>query len=70
MIPFLKSFIVRSDRNTHACGYPQVKSNTNMGHVGKWISTGIINGYFYLFYGYGHGFDDARVPGYPYPIIN
>ena len=35
----------RGGKNTHAHGYPRVKSVTGMERVAKWVSTGIINGY-------------------------
>jgi len=55
---------LRGGKNTHAHGYPQVKSVTDTGRVAKRVID------YPLIYGYGHGFDCNYTYGYPSPVIN
>ena len=41
---------VRGGKNTHAHGYPSIKSITGTGRVGKQVPTGIIHGYLTTHY--------------------
>jgi hypothetical protein len=46
----LISAFARGGKNTHARGYPWVKSVTGMERVAKRVPTGIINGYLTTHY--------------------
>ena len=63
--------ISRSGKKIRARGYPQIKSVMGTGRVAKRVPAGYNKRVFNypLLYGHGHGFDDTRARGYPYPLI-